>query len=82
MAWTCPTCNNTYPGDFAVCPRDATPRAEQLAAATDPLKHGCLRNRNLKPAEHSDSTGLGANPLIPPAAQSVVGKALPRSAAF
>jgi len=36
-SWTCPTCNNTYPGDFAVCPRDATPRADQLAAATDPL---------------------------------------------
>jgi eukaryotic-like serine/threonine-protein kinase len=36
-SWTCPTCNNTYPSDFAVCPRDATPRAEQHASTTDPL---------------------------------------------
>jgi eukaryotic-like serine/threonine-protein kinase len=36
-SWTCPTCNNTYPGDFTICPRDATPRADQIAAATDPL---------------------------------------------
>jgi eukaryotic-like serine/threonine-protein kinase len=35
--WTCPTCNNQYPADFAVCPRDATPRTEQAAAVTDPL---------------------------------------------
>jgi tRNA A-37 threonylcarbamoyl transferase component Bud32 len=34
--WTCPTCNNLYPSDFAVCPRDATPR-EQTAAVSDPL---------------------------------------------
>src|SRR5215510_5611424 len=34
--WTCPTCHNVYPTDFAVCPRDATPRTE-LAPATDPL---------------------------------------------
>ena len=25
---TCPTCHNTYPADFSVCPRDATPLAE------------------------------------------------------
>ena len=24
--WTCPTCGGRYPGDFALCPRDATPR--------------------------------------------------------
>jgi serine/threonine-protein kinase len=36
-SWTCPTCNNQYPSDFAVCPRDATPRADQPAAATDAL---------------------------------------------
>src|SRR5689334_10839647 len=36
-SWTCPTCNNQYPGDFTVCPRDATPRAEQPAAPTDAL---------------------------------------------
>ncbi|HET7500026.1 MAG TPA: serine/threonine-protein kinase [Kofleriaceae bacterium] len=36
-AWTCPACNNTYPGDFTVCPRDATPRPDQSAPVTDPL---------------------------------------------
>ncbi|HEX7836833.1 MAG TPA: serine/threonine-protein kinase, partial [Kofleriaceae bacterium] len=36
-SWTCPTCHNVYPGDFAVCPRDATPRADQIAPAADPL---------------------------------------------
>jgi len=36
-SWTCPTCHNLYPSDFAVCPRDATPRAEQIAAGADPL---------------------------------------------
>jgi len=36
-SWTCPTCHNTYPSDFAICPRDATPRAEQIAAGADPL---------------------------------------------
>jgi serine/threonine protein kinase len=35
-SWTCPTCNNQYPNEFTVCPRDATPRAEP-AAATDAL---------------------------------------------
>jgi eukaryotic-like serine/threonine-protein kinase len=35
--WTCPTCNNQYPSDFAVCPRDATPRTEQAVAVVDPL---------------------------------------------
>jgi serine/threonine-protein kinase len=36
-SWTCPACHNSYPSDFAVCPRDATPRAEQRAPASDPL---------------------------------------------
>jgi len=36
-SWTCPTCHNVYPADFTVCPRDATPRADQLAPAADPL---------------------------------------------
>jgi serine/threonine protein kinase len=36
-SWTCPTCNNVYPTDFTVCPRDATPRTDQLAPASDPL---------------------------------------------
>src|SRR6476660_6781433 len=35
--WTCPTCHNAYPGDFTVCPRDATPRTEQLVPVTDAL---------------------------------------------
>jgi serine/threonine protein kinase len=35
-SWTCPTCHNVYPADFAVCPRDATPRAE-TAPSADPL---------------------------------------------
>jgi serine/threonine-protein kinase len=34
--WTCPTCHGTYPADFAVCPRDATPRADKIAKE-DPL---------------------------------------------
>jgi serine/threonine-protein kinase len=33
----CDTCGATYPPDFAVCPRDATPLAEMAAAAPDPL---------------------------------------------
>jgi serine/threonine protein kinase len=36
-SWTCPTCNNQYPGEFTVCPRDATPRADQPATVTDAL---------------------------------------------
>lgn len=36
-SWTCPTCNNQYPADFTVCPRDATPRADQPAVPTDAL---------------------------------------------
>src|ERR1044071_3089491 len=36
-AWTCPTCTNQYPNDFTVCPRDATPRAEQPVATTDAM---------------------------------------------
>jgi hypothetical protein len=36
-AWTCPACHNVYPAEFTVCPRDATPRADQLAAAADAL---------------------------------------------
>jgi eukaryotic-like serine/threonine-protein kinase len=35
--WTCPTCNNQYPGDFTVCPRDATPRSDQQPGVTDAL---------------------------------------------
>jgi len=35
--WTCPACHNVYPSEFTVCPRDATPRADQLATASDPL---------------------------------------------
>ncbi|HEY1557710.1 MAG TPA: serine/threonine-protein kinase [Kofleriaceae bacterium] len=35
--WTCATCGASYPPDFAVCPRDATPRAEAIAKTGDPL---------------------------------------------
>jgi len=34
--WTCPSCHHVYPAEFAVCPRDATPRAE-VAPGPDPL---------------------------------------------
>jgi serine/threonine-protein kinase len=36
-AWTCPACNNVYPAEFSVCPRDATPRPDQATPPTDPL---------------------------------------------
>jgi serine/threonine-protein kinase len=36
-SWTCPTCGGTYPGDFALCPRDATPRADEVVQGGDPL---------------------------------------------
>jgi len=35
--WTCATCGAQYPADFAVCPRDATPRAEAVVKTGDPL---------------------------------------------
>jgi eukaryotic-like serine/threonine-protein kinase len=35
--WTCPTCGRTYPAEFAVCPLDATPRADSAGRAGDPL---------------------------------------------
>jgi eukaryotic-like serine/threonine-protein kinase len=35
-AWTCSTCGSIYPPDFAVCPRDATPRADVVPVG-DPL---------------------------------------------
>jgi len=35
--WTCAACNHRYPAEFAVCPRDATPRPAQLVPAADPL---------------------------------------------
>ena len=35
--WTCSACHNVYPADFAVCPRDATPRADGLTPVPDPL---------------------------------------------
>jgi serine/threonine protein kinase len=34
--WTCTTCGSRYPADFAVCPRDATPRSDQ-GRGGDPL---------------------------------------------
>jgi eukaryotic-like serine/threonine-protein kinase len=36
-SWTCSTCHNVYPADFAVCPRDATPRADGHTPTPDPL---------------------------------------------
>jgi serine/threonine-protein kinase len=35
--WTCPTCGRALPIDFALCPHDATPRAEQASRSGDPL---------------------------------------------
>src|SRR4051812_6996834 len=35
--WTCPTCGRTNPGEYAVCPHDATPRTDGAKTATDPL---------------------------------------------
>ncbi len=35
--WSCPSCGSRYPGEFALCPRDATPRAAQAATSADPL---------------------------------------------
>jgi serine/threonine-protein kinase len=34
-AWTCPACQHRYPAEFAVCPRDATPRPAEPTG--DPL---------------------------------------------
>jgi serine/threonine-protein kinase len=36
-SWTCSTCHHVYPADFAVCPRDATPRADGHTPTPDPL---------------------------------------------
>ncbi len=35
--WTCPRCGGSYPPEFAVCPRDATPRTDGGTPAGDPL---------------------------------------------
>src|SRR5689334_16796896 len=35
-AWKCPTCGSEYPQEFALCPRDATPRADPVRV-DDPL---------------------------------------------
>ena len=36
-SWTCPTCHHVYPADFAVCPRDSTPRSDGHTPTPDPL---------------------------------------------
>jgi tRNA A-37 threonylcarbamoyl transferase component Bud32 len=36
-SWTCSTCHHVYPADFAVCPRDATPRSDGHTPIPDPL---------------------------------------------
>jgi eukaryotic-like serine/threonine-protein kinase len=33
----CPTCGGTFPADYAVCPRDATPLGQPIAAPEDAL---------------------------------------------
>jgi serine/threonine-protein kinase len=35
--WTCPTCGRANPSEYAVCPHDATPRADQAKTTSDPL---------------------------------------------
>ncbi|MFC1643281.1 serine/threonine-protein kinase [Myxococcota bacterium] len=37
LARTCPSCGARYPGDFRVCPRDATPLQDTPDAEHDPL---------------------------------------------
>jgi len=36
-SWTCSTCHHVYPADFAVCPRDASPRSDGHTPTPDPL---------------------------------------------
>jgi tRNA A-37 threonylcarbamoyl transferase component Bud32 len=36
-SWTCSTCHHVYPTDFAVCPRDASPRSDGHTPTPDPL---------------------------------------------
>ncbi len=36
MTRRCPTCDAWYPGDFLVCPRDASPLIEEAGAEVDP----------------------------------------------
>jgi serine/threonine-protein kinase len=36
-SWTCSTCHHVYPADFAVCPRDASPRSDGHTPVPDPL---------------------------------------------
>jgi serine/threonine-protein kinase len=37
IARTCTACGGSYPPDFSVCPRDATPLVDRTGAAEDPL---------------------------------------------
>jgi serine/threonine-protein kinase len=39
----CPTCQKTYPDDFSVCPRDATPLATQATETEAQLAAGLSR---------------------------------------
>jgi eukaryotic-like serine/threonine-protein kinase len=36
-SWTCSTCHHVYPADFAVCPRDASPRSDGHTPTPDPM---------------------------------------------
>jgi tRNA A-37 threonylcarbamoyl transferase component Bud32 len=42
-AWKCPVCGNSYPADFALCPRDATARPA-TSGGSDPLIGTVLGN--------------------------------------
>src|SRR5262245_5041636 len=57
-SWTCPTCGSSYPGDFRVCPRDATPRAEMAEAVPDPLI-GAVLGRTYRVASVIGEGGMG-----------------------
>ena len=56
-SWTCPTCGSVYPGDFRVCPRDATPRNEGTDSA-DPLI-GAVLGRTYRVVSVLGEGGMG-----------------------
>ena len=35
--WTCSTCGRQFPAEFALCPHDATPRADHVVVAADAM---------------------------------------------